>query len=199
MELMPESTMTPPPNLTPPPMNPMTPPPSMQRDMSHNRTPPIPPNLQSQGAMSVAANHYKQYTQRVGSGTGCSASAASLQKSPNVTVNPNMTFTPNVAIQPGTNVITGYNMMNLNWNRVPQQVLNTGYITNPGFSIQQPQMNMMGMNVMNMHPQAPNFQQQMPAAAQSNNVYTTYGGYSLSGMASQAYNLTNMNGHVMRR
>ena len=198
MELMPESTMTPPPNLTPPPMNPMTPPPSMQRDMSHNRTPPIPPNLQSQGAMSVAANHYKQY-QRVGSGTGRSASAASLQKSPNVTVNPNMTFTPNVAIQPGTNVITGYNMMNLNLNRVPQQVWNTGYITNPGFSIQQPQMNMMGMNVMNMHPQAPNFQQQMPAAAQSNNVYTTYGGYSLSGMASQAYNLTNMNGHVMRR
>ena len=87
--------------------------------------------------------------------------------------------------------------MNLtNWNRGPQQMLNTGYIPNPSFSIQQPQMNMMGMNMMNMHPQAPNFQQQMPSA-QSNNVYTTYG-YNLSGMVPQ-YNLTNMNGHVMRR
>ncbi len=207
MEMMPESTMTPPPNLTPPPppLNSMTPPPpSMQRDMSRNMTPPV---LQGQLGMPTAVggagNPYKQYPPRPGGGGAgsrgvASSAAASLQKSPNVTVQPNMTFTPNVTLQPGMNVITGYNMNLTNWNgRVPQQMQ---YITtNPAnFSLQPqpPQMNMMGM--MNVH-QPANFQQPMtPAAApQPNNVYTTYG-YNLSGMP-QAYNLANMNGHVMRR
>ncbi len=217
-EMMPHN-MTPPPNQTPPPLNPMTPPPpppSMQRELSRNMTPPnMPPNaLQGQlGMPSVGGpgNPYNKPYSRSGGGGGgggsrgvssSSSAATSLQKSPNVTVTPNMTYTPNVTLQPGTNVITGYNMMNLNWNRVPQQMQ---YIAaNPGFSIQPqpPQMaNMMGMNMMNMHPHAqpPNFQQQMPsAAAQPNNVYTTYG-YNLGGMGpAQAYNL-NMNGHVMRR
>ncbi len=183
MELLPDNTMTPPPTLTPPPMNPMTPPPSIQRN---NMTPPVP-NMQSQ-IPPPPSNHYKQYPRRQSSG---------MQKNPNVTVNPNMTFTPNVTIQPGTNMI-GYNMMNLNAYRMPQQVLNTSYIPNASF-IQQPQMNMMGMNMMNMHPQPPNFQQQVPPAQSNNPVYTTYG-YINSSMPPQAFNMNvaNMNG-VMRR
>ena len=184
MDIVPDSTMTPPPNLTPPPMN-MTPPPSMQR----NVTPPI---LQPQVSSAGGAMHayaQKHFHRRM----------AAQGKSPNVTVNPNkVQFTPNVTLQPGTNVIRGYNLVN-SYRMAQQPIMNTpgSYITNPASFINQPQLPMQMGAMMNMHPQATaNFQQQMQPAQANNAVYTTYG---YGPLTPQAFNMNvNMNS-VMRR
>ena len=129
--------MTPPPNLTPPPVHTMSPPPSQATMHRNNMTPPS----------AHTGPPHKYQRQR------------SSQKSPapNVTVNPNMSFPSNVSIQPSapsTNpVLPGYNMYMGGYPRMQQQV---NYLSNAGMFNRHHQPNLpigqppMGMPV---HPQ----------------------------------------------
>lgn len=120
---IPCNTITPPPNLTPPPRVNMTPPPAIQR----NITPPIP-SLQPQ--ITLPANHhfYKQFSR-----------SRQVQRGSNITLNP--------GLMPNYQAINGFRMQQSQ----TATVLNTSYITNTGFM--NPQIPSMQMSMVNMHPQ----------------------------------------------
>lgn len=173
--------MTPPQNMTPPPMNMTTTPTVMMRSMT---TPPIAGPISHIALMGQpAAPNYKR--QRSSSST--SRKTPSVPPvSPNVTVTPNMSLSPNVTIQPGGSMLPRY----INY-RMPQGVINPGYITANPHGFLQPQQIPMQMQMMNMNVHSAGgaqaaFQQQVQPG-QPGNPATVYAPYYI-----------NMN-NVMRR
>lgn len=167
-DLPPESLhqMTPPQNMTPPPPSAavnMTPPPSMMRPVAaapiHSTLPgTIPTHLALMGQPTAPP-----YKRQRSSSSASSRKTSSVPPPPissnsnSVTLNPgNMGgLSPNVTIQPGSAGAAGMFPRYLNY-RLPQGMIQPGYITNSHGFLQPQQIPMqMQMMNMNMHPGGP--------------------------------------------
>ena len=167
LDVLPDTQLTPPPNVSPPAC--MNFPPSMimrgiaTSPASHHHQP------MSVNPFISAGREGRQRPSSTAPVSSVTKSCSSTLTAANLTMNPNITFTPNISIQPP---LQHYPMGVFNGYRVQQPMVSPSYI-NAGFLQLQPSQQVPAMQMMHVHPQ--HFQPQMQQHLGQTGVYPGYG------------------------